>query len=83
MLCIVLMLLHTVETIIYTILSCLSLLLKWKERISLALLRSAISIECLLYRSSVMSKGAASLNYEAMLANFFPQKDLSISLSNR
>jgi hypothetical protein len=30
-----------------------------------------------------MTKGAASLNYEAMFANFFPQKELSISLSNR
>ena len=78
------MLLHTVETtFIYTILSCLSLLLKWEERISLALLWSALSIECLLYKSSVMTKGAASLNYEAMFANFFPQKELSISLSNR
>lgn len=69
------MLLHTVETtFIYTILSCLSLLLKWEERISLALLWSAISIECLLYKSSVMTKGAASLNYEAMFANFFPPR---------
>lgn len=75
MLYIVLMLLHTVETtFIYTILSCLSLLLKWEERISLALLWSALSIECLLYKSSVMTKGAASLNYEAMFANFFPPR---------
>jgi hypothetical protein len=70
------MLLHTVETtFIYTILSCLSFLLKWEERISLALLWSAISIECLLYKSSVMTKGAASLNYEAMLiCQFFSSK---------
>jgi hypothetical protein len=76
MLYIVLMLLHTVETtFIYTILSCLSFLLKWEERISLALLWSAISIECLLYKSSVMTKGAASLNYEAMLiCQFFSSK---------
>jgi len=78
MLCIVLMLLHTVETtLIYTI---LSLLLKWEEIISLALLWSAISVECLPYRSSVMSKGAASLDCEAMLTNFFPQRIVNVPI---